>query len=88
MSAAALTAIFKVWGKLKMVFVCLLLRSIKKNSPQQSLGGLMFGIYLGACMLMIHHCAHDEQGYYPYQIQVSVYTAFEDIGAVENCSDE
>ena len=48
----------------------------------------MFEIHRRRHIIVIYHCAHDEQGYFPYAIQVSVYTTFEDIGAVENCSDE
>ncbi len=48
----------------------------------------MFEIYLCRHMICIHDCAHDEQGYFPYAIQVSVYTTFEEIGAFEHCSDE
>ena len=48
----------------------------------------MVEIHRCAHIIMIHHCVINEQGYLRYEIQVVVYTAFEDIGAVENESDD
>jgi len=39
-SAAALTAIFKVWGEAQHGVCCLLLHSVKKKSPQSLIGDL------------------------------------------------
>ena len=86
MSAAAPTATFKVWSECSDG-VCLPAPAFrkKKNSPQSLIIDLyVWNLSISIHHFVVHHCVHNEQSYLRYEIQVAVYTAFEDIGAVEN----